>query len=70
METIFSLCLFTALYGLLILSIFPEKYFRKLSREHIKNKYSIFLRFAYTMPLFISFLGGYVLATLVVSFII
>jgi len=70
METIFSLCLFTAIYGLLILSIFPDKYVRKVSREHTLKNGPAFLKYAYTMPIFISLLGGYVLATLFVSFII
>jgi len=70
METIFSLCLFTAAYGLLILSIFPDQYLRKKNPEQAEKDAPLFFKYAYAMPFFISLLGGYVLAVLVVNFII
>jgi len=68
METIFSLSLFTIAYGLLILSIFPDRYIRKTDNEPADAP--LFFKYAYTMPFVISVLGGYVLAVLVVNFII
>jgi hypothetical protein len=68
METFFSLLILTLAYSLLTLSIFPERYYRKLIPPG-KDKYNIgSYKFHYTLPLFISFLVGYTLASTVFYF--
>jgi hypothetical protein len=62
MENLFSLILLTVFYGLAILSIFPERYLRKLSHFNNHKNVPEYLKFSLGVPIFFSFLGGYSIA--------
>ncbi len=68
METFFSLLILTLAYGLLILSLFPERYYRKLIRPGAQKANSESNKVHYSLPLFISFLVGYTLASTMLYF--
>ncbi|KEO75157.1 hypothetical protein [Anditalea andensis] len=65
METLFSLFLFTVSYSLLILSTFPDEYFMSANKNA-----PLISRYAHTVPILISFLGGYSIAAIVVNIFI
>ncbi|RPA69110.1 hypothetical protein EF405_04680 [Cyclobacteriaceae bacterium YHN15] len=69
METFFSLMLLTLFYGLLVLSIFPEKYFRKISHFNHHKNVPDYLKFSLSTPIFFSFLVGYTMAATMLYFI-
>jgi hypothetical protein len=70
MQAFFSLLLLTIAYGLFILSVFPEKYFRKLS--HISNHKDSpeYTKVSLSAPIFFSFLIGYSMAATMLYFFI
>ncbi|WP_106565592.1 hypothetical protein [Cecembia rubra] len=68
METLFSLILLTVFYGMLILAIFPEKYFRKLSHFNHHKRVPDYLKVSLSTPIFFSFLMGYTLAATMLYF--
>ena len=70
METFFSLFILTIAYGLLILSLYPVKYIRKVSYQHHHKDSPSYLKYALTTPFFFSFLGGYSLAAIMLRFIL
>ncbi|MBW3468120.1 hypothetical protein EGN73_09880 [Arthrospiribacter ruber] len=70
METLFSLLLLTTVYGLVFLSIFPEKYLRKLSHFNHHKNVPEYLKFSLSTPIFFSFLLGYTLASAMLYFIV
>jgi hypothetical protein len=70
METFFSLMLLTLFYGLLVLSIFPEKYIRKISHFNHHKNVPEYLKFSMSTPIFFSFLVGYTMAATMLYFIV
>ncbi|EOZ98664.1 hypothetical protein A33Q_1318 [Indibacter alkaliphilus LW1] len=69
METLFSLLLLTTLYGLTFLSLFPDKYLRKISHFNHHKNVPEYLKFSLSTPIFFSFLMGYTLASAMLYFI-
>lgn len=68
MEIAFTLLAFTMVYGLGLLSFYPEKYFRKFSYRFTHKNVPEYRKFKLSEPMFFSFLGGYILAFVVVYF--
>ncbi|MCL6258026.1 hypothetical protein M3O96_02940 [Aquiflexum sp. TKW24L] len=71
MEIFFTLALLTIIYSLFFLSIYPDKYLKKVS--HISDHRNVpeYSKFALSGPIFFSFLLGYSLAaTMVFLFIL
>lgn len=70
MDTFFSLILLTVPYGLFFLSIYPEKYLKKISHIYNHKNFPEYSKFSLGGPIFFSFLLGYSLAaTMVFLFI-
>jgi len=69
MEIAFSFVLLTLIYGLSLLSFYPERYFRKLSYKYSHQNLPDYKKLRLSEPLFFCFLGGYVLAFVVIYFI-
>lgn len=70
METFFTLVLLTLAYGLFFLSIYPEKYLKKISHIYNHKNFPEYSKFSLSAPIFFSFLMGYSLAaTMVFIFI-
>jgi hypothetical protein len=69
MQTFVSLSIFTVCYGLLFLSLFPAKPFKKFSNFTQKTKKAMYKQYDLTWPYFISFAGGCLLASVMVYFI-
>ena len=70
MDTLFSLGLLTITYGLFFLSIYPEKYLRKISHVYNHKNFPEYSKFSLSAPIFFSFLLGYSLAATMVFFFI
>lgn len=70
METLSALLFMTVVYGLLILSIFPDRYLRKISHFNHHVNVPEYLKFSLSTPLFLSFLGGYSAAFLMLYFFV
>lgn len=71
MEKLFSLGLLTISYGLLILSIIPDKYLRKKNSyldQH--KKIPEYLNVSLSIPIFFSLLLGYTLASIMLYFVV
>jgi hypothetical protein len=66
METFFTLFLLTITYGLFFLSIYPEKYLKKISHIYSHKHFPEHRKFSLSAPIFFSFLLGYSLAATVV----
>ncbi|MBD8490551.1 hypothetical protein IFO69_17495 [Echinicola sp. CAU 1574] len=66
METGFTLLMLTFVYGLCLLSFYPEKYFKKISYKYSHQEAPDYKKFRFSEPFFFSFLGGYLLAFTVV----
>ena len=69
METFFSLLILTVVYSLVILSVIPERYLRKLSHRKFHKHDPEFNKLSLSGPLFFSFLLGYTLAATMLYFI-
>lgn len=70
METFFSFALLTVTYTLFFLSIYPEKYLKKISHIYSHRNFPEYTKFSLSAPIFFSFLLGYSLAaTMVFLFI-
>ncbi|GAB3654420.1 hypothetical protein GCM10028791_25110 [Echinicola sediminis] len=70
MEIAFTFVFLTLVYGLSLLSFYPERYFRKLSYKYSHQHLPDYKKLRLSEPLFFSFLGGYILASVVIYFII
>nr|WP_106132185.1 hypothetical protein [Mongoliibacter ruber] len=70
METLFSLLLLTTCYGLAFLSIFPEKYLKKISHFNHHKNVPEYLKVSLSTPIFFSFLMGYTCASFMLYFIV
>lgn len=70
METFFSLLILTVIYSLVILSVFPERYLRKLSHRKYHKEDPEINKFSLSAPLFFSFLLGYTFAATMLYFVI
>lgn len=68
MQTFLTLLIFTFAYGLLFLSFFPERSRSKISKLTVTAKKAMY-RDGLAWPFFLSFLGGYIVASLIVYFI-
>jgi hypothetical protein len=53
-----------------VLSIFPEKYFRKISHFNHHKNVPEYLKFSMSTPIFFSFLVGYTMAATMLYFIV
>jgi hypothetical protein len=69
MQTFVALLLFTVCYGLLFLSMFPVKRFKKFNKFTDSAKKALYRQYDLTWPYFLSFLGGYLLASVMVYMI-
>jgi hypothetical protein len=69
MEILVTLLIFTVSYGLVFLSLFPEKSIRKVNQFSDSAKKAINERYDLTWPYFLSFLGGYIVAAIIVYLI-
>ncbi|WP_092168961.1 hypothetical protein [Cyclobacterium xiamenense] len=69
MQTFVALLLFTLCYGLLFLSMFPVKRFKKFNEISHSAKKAFYRQYDLTWPYFLSFLGGYLLASVMVYLI-
>jgi hypothetical protein len=70
MQAFFSLILLTLAYGLFILSVFPQRYFRKLSHLFHHKESPEYSKVSLSAPIFFSFLIGYSLAATMLYFFI
>ncbi|MCH7399200.1 hypothetical protein MM213_10160 [Belliella sp. R4-6] len=70
METLFSLVLLTAIYGLAFLSIMPERYIKKLSPSYHHKHLPEYKKFALGGSIFLCFLVGYICASAMLYFFI
>ncbi|SIS78034.1 hypothetical protein SAMN05421761_104166 [Belliella pelovolcani] len=70
METLFSLLMLTAIYGLTILSVIPDRFIRKLSHSMYHKQAPDYKKFSLGGSIFLSFLVGYIFASVMVYFII
>ncbi|WP_114749258.1 hypothetical protein [Pleomorphovibrio marinus] len=69
MEILLTLLIFTASYGLVFLSLFPEKSIRRINEFSDSTEKTIKGKYDLTWPYFLSFLGGYVVAAVIVYLI-
>ncbi|WP_162415380.1 hypothetical protein [Cyclobacterium roseum] len=69
MQTFVALLLFTLCYGLLFLSMFPVKRSDKFNQFTSSARNALYRQYDLTWPYFISFLGGYLLASAMVYLI-
>jgi hypothetical protein len=69
MQTLVTLFIFTICYGLLFLSFFPVKPLKRISNFTHKTKNAMYNQYDLTWPYFFSFLGGYILASMMVYLI-
>lgn len=69
MQTLVTLFIFTTCYGLLFLSIFPVKPLKKISDFTHRTKKAVSKQYDLTWPYFFSFLGGYLVASVMVYLI-
>ncbi len=69
MQTFVALIIFTISYGLLFLSMFPVRQLKKLNQFTHSAKKAIYKQYDLTWPYFISFLGGYIVASVMVYLI-
>ncbi|EON76573.1 hypothetical protein ADIS_3023 [Lunatimonas lonarensis] len=69
MEVLVSLLVFTVSYGLVFLSLFPLKSFKRVNPLPKNVKRSVYQEYDLTWPYFISFLAGYLLAFIMVYLI-
>lgn len=69
MQTFVALLLFTLCYGLLLLSMFPIKRSNRFNKFTSSAKNALYRKYDLTWPYFISFLGGYLLASVMVYLI-
>ncbi|MDN3689919.1 hypothetical protein [Cyclobacterium jeungdonense] len=69
MQTFVALLIFTLSYGLLFLSMYPVKRSEKFNQFTSSAKNVIYRKYDLTWPYFISFLGGYLLASAMVYLI-
>ncbi|ERM80851.1 hypothetical protein P872_11890 [Rhodonellum psychrophilum GCM71 = DSM 17998] len=70
MQIFSALIIMTVAYGLLILSVFPDKYLRKISHFNHHGRAPEHLKISLSTPLFLSFLGGYSLASFMLYFFV
>ncbi|GGZ15480.1 hypothetical protein GCM10007049_04500 [Echinicola pacifica] len=68
MDTAFTLVLLTLAYGLCLLSFYPEKYLRKLGYKTYTTNTPEYKKLRLSEPLFLSLLGGYIMAFVVMVF--
>lgn len=69
MHTFVALLIFTCCYGLLFLSMFPVRQFKKFNKFTQSAKNSIYKQYDLAWPYFLSFLGGYIVASFMVYLI-
>ncbi len=69
MQTFAALFIFTLCYGLLFLSLFPVKSQNRVDDLSYDHKKAVYKKYDLTWPYFISFLGGYILASFMVYLI-
>lgn len=70
MELFATLLIFTFSYSLLFLSLFPLKAIKRIDKFAEDTKDALYKRYDLTMPYFLSFLGGYIVASVMVYFIL
>ena len=69
MEILVTLLIFTVSYGLVFLSLFPEKSIKRINQFSDSTKKAISGKYDLAWPYFLSFLGGYVVAAIIVYLI-
>ncbi len=69
MEILMTLLIFTVSYGLVFLSLFPEKSIKRIDQFVDPEKKITHRRYDLTWPYFLSFLGGYIVAAVFVYLI-
>nr|MBI1231096.1 hypothetical protein [Cytophagales bacterium] len=69
MQVLVTLFIFTLSYGLLFLSLFPVRSLRRIPNETPNRNQPGYRQYDLTWPYFLSFLGGYVLASIMVYLI-
>lgn len=69
MEVLLTLFIFTLSYSLLFLSLFPVRSLKRIPRMSESAKESQYRQYDLTWPYFLSFLGGYVVASVMVYII-
>jgi hypothetical protein len=69
MEVLFTLLIFTVSYSLLFLSLFPVRSLKRIHKITDNLNPSNYRQYDLTWPYFLSFLGGYLLATVMVYII-